>query len=441
MRISPDERLLRAFAAWTGAAVLVLLLPALWPALIGALVLLGVLAAWDAMWLGRDLPILVERRIPERVFVGREAEVALVVFNPAQRPVETIVLDELPSDLAASEPRFTGVIVPPGGSTTLHYRIRPSLRGDRRFGPMIVLARSPLGFLRRRTMAGAGEIVRVYPDATRYLRPEALDPRRVFASLGVRPERARGEGMEFESLRDYVQGDDPRRVDWAASARRGRPVVRLYQHERNHTVMIALDASRLMGTRIGSRTKLDYAMDAALALAYAALASGDRLGMAVFDKSVRAHLAPRAQRGGLGSFVDLLRTVHPQLVEANYQELARHLGTRQRHRALVVILTDFVEADPRALCEPLVIMARRHRVLLVTVRDRMYGALDPAASGLDEPPTAMYRRLVLNDLLGERETTLTALRRQGLQTLDLLPEAITASVLNRYLALRYGHER
>jgi hypothetical protein len=139
--------------------------------------------------------------------------------------------------------------------------------------------------------------------------------------------------------------------------------------------------------------------------------------------------------------VDLLRTVHPQLVEANYQELARHLGTRQRHRALVVILTDFVEADPRALCEPLVIMARRHRVLLVTVRDRMYGALDPAASGLDEPPTAMYRRLVLNDLLGERETTLTALRRQGLQTLDLLPEAITASVLNRYLALRYGHER
>src|SRR5213594_491542 len=209
VRVGPGRRLVRAAAAWTAAAMAVVVWPALWPALAGGLALLGALAAWDLVLLRRRPPLGL-------AFVGRAAEIVLTLENPAREPVSVEVMDEVPADLAAEEPRFTGVLVPPAASVTLRYPIRPSVRGDRRFGPQVALERSPLGWLRRRTVAGADAVLAVYPDATRYLRPEALAPKRVLAAMGVRPSRRRGEGMEFESLRDYVAGDAPRRVDRAA---------------------------------------------------------------------------------------------------------------------------------------------------------------------------------------------------------------------------------
>jgi uncharacterized protein (DUF58 family) len=415
--------------------------PALWPALAGGLGLLGALAAWDLALLRRRPPLGLGRRLPARAFVGRAAEITLTVENPTREPVAVEVIDEVPADLVAEEPRFAGVLVPPAASVTLRCPIRPAVRGDRRLGPLIALEASPLGLFRRRTVAGVGAALAVYPDATRYLRPEALAPNRVLAALGVRPSRRRGEGMEFESLRDYVPGDDPRRVDWAATARRGRLVTRLYQHERNHTVLIALDTSRLMGGRVGARTKLDHAVDGALALAYAALTAGDRVGMVVFDREVRGHLRPRAHRKALGLFVELLRRTEAHAVEADYRTLVRELGARQRRRALVVVLTDFVEADAASLVAPLVLLAGRHRVLLVAIRDRAFETLAPGAASGPDGPLDLYRRLVLDELLREREAALGRLRRGGLETVDLLPEAITAEVLNHYLAIRHGPER
>jgi uncharacterized protein (DUF58 family) len=305
------------------------------------------------------------------------------------------------------------------------------VRGDRALGPVAALERGPLGLLRRRVMAAAGQVVRVYPDTRRFLVPEALSPRKVLASLGVKPSPQRGEGTEFESLRDYVPGDDPRRIDWRATARRGRFVTRLLQHERNHTVMIAVDASRLMGGRIGERTKLDCAVDTALALAWSALHAGDRAGLVVFDREPRHLLEPLARRAHLGAFVDALAPVESRLVEADYRVLVGALLGRGRRRALVVVLTDFAESDASALVTPLALLARRHQVLLVALRDRRF-------LGIEEDARDPYERIVLDDLLQEREETLARLRLQGVHTLDLVSEAVTASVLNRYLALRFG---
>jgi uncharacterized protein (DUF58 family) len=302
-------------------------------------------------------------------------------------------------------------------------------------GPLVVLERAPLGLLRRRTVQDAGAVLAVYPDATRYLRPEALDPTRVLALLGVRPTRRRGDGLEFESLRDYVPGDDPRRVDWAASARRGRLVSRRYQHERHRTVVIAVDASRLMGARIGDRTKLDFAVDAALALAYAGLVAGDRMAMTVFDRRVRGWVPPQQHRARLGAFIELLRTAEPTLTEASHAALVRELSRRQRQRCLVVVLTDFVEVAAEALLEPLAVLGRRHRVLLVALRDPVFAGLRAPAPA-DDVPLGPYRRLALDHLLREREAAMATARRRGLQTLDLAPDEVTAAVLNRYLALR-----
>jgi uncharacterized protein (DUF58 family) len=389
--------------------------------------------------------LVVTRWAPERLRVGSEGQVEIEVSNPGARRVLVDVWDEVPRDLALRDPEFHSIVVEPGEIRRLAYRVSPRVRGDRSFGPVATLARSPLGLLRRRVLAGRGESLCVQPDTSRLLPGEALSPKQVLASLGVKPARQRGEGTEFESLRDYVPGDDPRRIDWRATARRGRLVTRLHQHERNHTVMIALDASRLMGSRVGAgeRTKLDTAVDSALALAWCALQAGDRAGLIVFDRERRLFLEPQAQRAALGAFVASLAPVQSRLVETDYRVLARSLLGRRQKRSLVVILTDFATSDPEALVTPLALLARRHRVLLVALRDRRFDALDPRRARARSPGEKMrgrasrlYERIALDDLLVEREQTLARLRLHGIYTLDLVSEEVTASVLNRYLAMR-----
>jgi uncharacterized protein (DUF58 family) len=431
MRIAPDAALVRVAAGWTALGAVVVVWPWLLPAWCIVLLGIAVLAALDATALAHTVPLAVARILPDRALAGRPAVIALALENPNDRAVVVDVVDELPASIAAVEPHHTALRVAAHAAVTLDEAIVPSGRGDVALGPVIVLERSPGGLWRRRRLDGAGDRLRVYPDASRYLHAEALRPRRVLATLGVRPARDRGTGMEFESLRDYVVGDDVRRIDWPATARRGRPVTRLYQHERNRTVLIALDASRLMAGVVDGRTKLDHAVDAALALAYGAIAAGDRVGMLVFDDQLRAALEP-APRRHLGPFVELLRAVQPRLVEADFVALARALTGKQR-RALVIVLSDFVDAEAVALVEPLAVVARHHRVLFAAIRDRLYATLTPAPG---DDALALYRRLVLDELLADRETTLARLRRAGLETLDLPPERITASVLNAYLAMR-----
>jgi uncharacterized protein (DUF58 family) len=437
--VSPDRRLLTLLGGWVLAAALAVMLPALaLPLALALTVLLGVAVADAALILGART-VGLERRLPERCAVGQSAEIELLLRNPGPRDLALEVFDELPSDLISPDPHFEAVRVAAGSERRLSYRVTPQVRGDRALGPAVVLVPSPFGLFRRRVTASAGEVLPVYPNASRFLRPEALDARRVLASLGVKPHRRRGQGMDFESLREYVPGDDPRRIDWLATARRGRLVTRLFQHERNHTVVIAVDTSRLMGGRSGEgrRTKLDQAIDAALALVYAALAAGDRAGLAVFDRELRAQLSPRSRRADLGVFVDTLRPLQSRLVEADYRVLARSLLVERQKRSLVVILTDFADVDASALLPPLALLARRHRVLVVALRDESFGALDSHAASSAGGGVDLYRRIVLDDLLREREETLSRLRQHGLYTLDLVSEEVTAPVLNRYLALRY----
>jgi uncharacterized protein (DUF58 family) len=433
MNVFPHTRLLAALATLCGLAVPVVLVPGLEPIWLATVVMVAALAIWDAFLLRRAPSLEAERRLPDRLFVGRSADIVVALRNPGSTPVSVDVHEDLPLGLAAENPEYRDVPVDPGAVTTLRYAVTPTRRGNAACGPLLLMQCSPLGLLRRRLLAAAGDVVRVYPDVSRLLRPQTLDPKAILNSLGVRPRRQRGEGMELESLRDYVPGDDPRRIHWAASARRGRPVTRLTQRERHRNLLIAIDASRLMATRVGERTKLDFAADAALVLAYGGLLAGDRVGMLAFDDRVRGLLSPRAHRRELGHFVDLVRELEPRLTEPDFGALTTTLATRQRQHALVVVLTDFVDVDAASLLVPLTALGRRHRLLLVALRDPIFADLD-SDRGADD--LGLYRRLVLDDLLREREQALLSLRRRGVQTLDLPPPQITAAVLNRYLQMR-----
>ncbi len=196
MTIAPDARLLGAVAGWTGLAAATVAVPPLWPALLAGAVLLLGLCLQDALLLWRRPVLVVARRLPERGFVGRPSELALVVENPGPRAVRLDALEELPRELAAEDPEFSGVVVPARDRRELAYPVTPELRGDLELGPAVLLERSPLGLWRRRSLGPTGDVLRVYPDTSRFLRPEALDPKRVLAAIGVKPARQHALGIE-----------------------------------------------------------------------------------------------------------------------------------------------------------------------------------------------------------------------------------------------------
>jgi uncharacterized protein (DUF58 family) len=435
MRLFPTPRAIALGLAWTALALAAVPAGGLAPAL--ALLAGGALAAavWDALQLARLRGPTLHRVLPERAPLGRPAQVALTLSSRDDLPLRADVYEEIARDLAADDPAFRGLSLAPGASVRLCYEVFPRQRGHRPLGRVAVLLRTSLGLVQRRVMFPADRL-RVVPDTSSLLPREALDPRRLLAAMGVKPVRPRGSGMEFESLREYVPGDDVRHIDWRATARRGRTITRAFRHERDHPLVLALDTSRLMGADCGRGNMLDLAVESALALAYTALHHGDRVGIAIFDSELRHFIPPRRSRRALGPLIESLCDIEPRLVEPDYTQLARELSRRQRQQALVVMLTDFANAQETAVRDPLAMLARRHRLLLVALRNPL---LDEVASGADAADDLMrYRRIVSWDLLHDREVALADLRRRSVLTLDATPSDVTPPLLNRYLALRFG---
>jgi uncharacterized protein (DUF58 family) len=431
----PERRLIQAAALWLVGASLCAAWPVLlWPVALALALGVGVTGA-EALALRRRPPLRVRRIVPSRAVIGRRSEIRIRIENASDRPVVVSAEDEWPEDLADASPSFAGVSVGAGSRIELAAPILPRRRGDRPLGRLVVFDRGPLGLLRRRSVDDAAAVVPVFPDARKLMRAAGLDPRELLGRSGLQRSRRRGHGSEFESLREYVVGDDPRHLDWAATARRGRLVTRLFQHERNYTLVIAVDTSRLMAAECADgRTKLDHAVDASLTLALAALARGDRVELVLFDREIRGHVAPRFHRGEVGPIVDLLRRAEPTTVEADYRGLVRGLLTRRRGRALVVVITDFADSETAGIEAPLRLLQKHHRSLIVALRDPIFARLQPGHAAESRDP---FEKLAIDELLLDRELALARMRQAAVQTVDLPPEQVIAPLLNRYLEFRY----
>jgi uncharacterized protein (DUF58 family) len=380
-----------------------------------------------------DPPPSLVRELPGRVVKGRPAAVTYRITSASGGSIW--ILDELPAALGGDLLIEDAALA--AGSTTITREVIPLQRGINDLGPSYVMWNSRLRFLHYRSIAESGGKIAILPPASSPERRAALTHRTIRDELGMRPRPARGEGREFESIREYFPGDDPRHVDWRATARRGRMMVRQYQTERRHTVMVAVDTGRLMAARTEGSSKLDYALDCAIALARASKEFGDRVGFVAFDRELRMLIRPRAGAGGLSGLVEASASLKSAPFETNYRVLADTLAIHQKKRALVIVLTDFVEGSAsRELESYLGVIARRHVVLLAALRDRVLAEIDRRDPEITRD--RLYRRLALQDLVVEREAALARIGRFGAQTLDLDPAEINAPVLNRYLAVRHA---
>jgi uncharacterized protein (DUF58 family) len=421
----PTDRAQRAALVCAVLCVLGVLQP--WAAAVAYLALAVLLAlAVSDLRSGRGAAApSVLRRLPRRARIGEPCTFQYDVVSPRSWQL----LDELPEVLGGDQ-RFG----PFTGARTLEHTLVPSQRGVHPLGPTYLFVRSPLGLFQRRYRFYADDALSVYP-AEVVSDGRGLSSRTLRHELGLRPRRPPGGGAEFESLREYVRDDEPKRIDWRASARARKLMVRNFHVERSHSVMLALDCGRLMGAYVEHSTKLDLALSACMRLTRACSQHGDRVGFMAFDRELRAFVAPQRAAAAASQMLEASLSLVPDARESSYRTLAEVLQQRQKKRALIVVLTDFVEAGSTPELEAyLSTLARRHCVLLVGLRDRLLREVEQAApevAGLD-----VYRRLVLRDLDMSRGAALARITRLGVQTLDLDPAHISAPLLDRYLEIR-----
>jgi uncharacterized protein (DUF58 family) len=447
---------------WLLAAGLLFALPGFFRATWGY----GMLA-WDSLVLlaavldGLRLPlaqqISIERSWSNAPALDSETEIQLAVEHSAQTILECHLVDDLPDALVAA-PATHDLRVFPRIRATLRYKIEPRDRGDVRAGAVYIRYASPLGLVERWAMAPLEQPVRVYPALRQGEDQEIFLARGRQIELQLRRARERGLGRDFESLREYLEGDDLRDVCWTATARRGQLVTRRYQTERSQAVWIVLDAGRLLRGRIlaqsevesahatepvserGSNfdrrghSKLDYACSTAVALAQLALFSGDRVGLLVYGQNVQQRVLPGRGHAHLRQIVEALSQARAELSEADHLRATATLNRWQPRRALILWITDLAETAIRPeVIDGAMQLLHRHVLLFVAMAQPDVAAI---ANARPKNVEEMFRASAAQELTTRRELLLARLRDQGALTLDLDPAQVTSAVLNQYLRVK-----
>jgi uncharacterized protein (DUF58 family) len=400
-------------------------------------------ACLDGMRLPGAKLLTAERNWSNAPALDSEAEVELAIENHGRVIVECLLTDDLPAALAA-EPLQQRLRAFPRVPAKVRYRVTPRERGDCETGYLYIRYRSPLALAERWARAALIQTVRVYPAL------RTSDDQQIFLArsrqidLQLRQARQRGLGRDFESLREYRDGDDLRDICWTATARRGGMITRQYQTERSQAVWIVLDCGRLMRHVRGGHTsdeerttahsKLDYACSTAVALAQLALYSGDRVGLLVYGQTVQQRLLPGRGAAHLRQIIELLAQARVETSEADHLRATAVLNRLQPRRALVLWVTDLAETAMRPeVIDGAMQLLRRHVLLFVAMAQP---EVERIAAARPKSVDEMFRAAAAQEMAGRRELLLARLREQGALTLDLDPEKLTSEVLNQYLTVK-----
>jgi uncharacterized protein (DUF58 family) len=404
-----------------------------WLALAYDLALLAV-AFIDARRSHLPKTVNITREFSGRFAVGAETEVRLNVQNGGTKPISLVVKDEYPPQMKLSGLREASLRVEGQSSVALIYGLKPPRRGRFEFGQIAVRFLSRWNLVWSETRVGEPMAVKVYPNMRRAREAElkALGARSLVASH--RKTSWRGEGREFESLRDYVRGDELRHISWTATARRGKLTTRQYQIERDQTILIAIDGGRLMTARIEQETKLDSAVHAALALMSAAARAGDNAGLLVFGRKIKSFLVPSRGRDHMDAALEALYAVEPEMIEPSYSRAFEFIAANSKRRSLVVLLTDLVDEEgSKELLTSLRLLRPRHLPLVVTIADR---DLKAVVSRVPETAKDLFTQSVAEEIMHLREAALRLVESQGGLALDVTAAALAPALLEKYLQVK-----
>lgn len=428
----PAPHLLWLLLGWTALGVLASLAwlaLSTWLIVGGVLALLALLDGWR-LW--RMPSPQVQRDVAAVMPLGPEARVSLRVGLTSARAQTLRLHDMHPGGWPVrGMPRELTVM--PGSDTVLDYAVTPSNRGQFAFEGCHVQMRSPWFGWTTRRVVGESSTVRVYPNFASLAELAGLSVELASRSVGARLQRRRGEGTEFQELRDYRVGDSLRKIDWKATARSSRLISRQYRDERNQQVVLMLDCGRRMLAQDDQLAHFDHVLNASLALASIALRQGDAVGMLACTGQQQRWLPPQQGHGGMDMLLGAGYDLQAVPLVTDYLAAASALQAHQQRRALVVVITNVRDEDDTELRMAVSMLSRRHLVMLVSLREL---AIDQAAADAGDDLEGSIRSASAMHYLAERERVHEALRREGVNTLDVSCSELSGALIERYLSVK-----
>ncbi len=425
------------------SALAILLLPPGWRVSVGLFQVSGAFLVVNAALIflvGLDLLLAaspakldVQRIHPSSVTIGHEANLTWEVGQQRGRPGPVWLVDDLAPSLAA-DTRRVKLRVPARGVATARTRMRPKRRG--RFQPSEVVLRTagPLQLAYRQRRRFVPTRLRILPAFRSAKTAELVLRKARILEVGLRSAKGRGGGTEFDSLRELTPDDETRRIDWAATARSGRTIVRTFRAERNQTVLVLLDTGRVTAGRVEDVPRVEHAMDGAMLLAELATGLGDKMGLLAFDRTVHTTLEPSNSRSQRSRVTEALFDIQPALAEADYRAVMQHVLGRYRRRSLLILLTELGDEEVDQFLLPSIpLLVRTHLLVIAAVRDP---ELDRWAVEPSEGEEGAFLRAAAISEIKARQRTAAKLKAKGAIVLDHPPETFAAALGDAYLGAK-----
>ncbi len=390
--------------------------------------------AWISGLLAPDWKGLrVRRKMDPVLSVRTSNKVTLFIENDGDHTITARIRDEVPPAFESTN-REWQVTIEPGDEIERSYSVKPFERGSDFFRGTFLRIQCPFGLVVRDVKLSTSQPVRVYPNVLALREFDLLKQKGRLREIGIRRSRMRGLGTEFESLREYSEGDDYRKIDWKASARSGKVVVRQFEQERNQSVMLVIDVGRHMLSEVNGVRKLDHALDAILMLTHAAAIAGDQVGLLVFSDTVRRYIPPRKGRTQVGQIIEALHDQVAEPLESDARGAFAYLGSRWKRRSLVVAFTDLEDASrARDLMVALGPLTKRHLVLMARVGDGRIGEV-LASRTLTERD--MYKKSAAILLQEDRKEAESVLSAAGVHNLEAEPQELAAALVSFYFMVK-----
>ncbi|NVO29849.1 DUF58 domain-containing protein [Hymenobacter lapidiphilus] len=406
-----------------------------------ALGLLALLTLLDAALLyGTGGGVFGRRVLGDKLANGSDNDVAIYLESRYRFPISTETIDEVPHQFQRRDVLFRA-LVQPGETSVIRYQLRPTKRGEYEFGALNVYVASPLGLVRRRFRFDENRMVPVYPSFLQMRQYELLAASNRLTEVGVKRIRRVGQSLEFDQIRPYVPGDDPRRINWKATARRATTpeatdalAVNHYQDERAQQVYCLIDKGRVMRMPFEGLSLLDYAINATLVVSNIALRKHDKAGLITFSHQPGAMVPADRRSGQLRQLLEVLYRQKTKYLETDYERLYLTVRHQIRQRSLLILFTNFETLYGMQRQLPyLRRLAKSHLLLVVFFENTELSAyLNAPATTTQE----VYNQTVAEKFAQEKRQIVRELNQYGIHSLLTAPQNLTANTINKYLEFK-----
>lgn len=398
-----------------------------------ALVALTVAVVVDALNLYIRVNLSAHRECAERFSNGDDNQVVLHVKNNSSQQIGLTIIDELPPEFQKRDFKIKETVAPKG---TIHtpYNLRPTHRGEYHFGNILVYATTRIGLVQRRFTCGHPSMVKVYPSYVMLRKYELLAISNHLTEMGIKRIRRAGNNTDFEQIKDYVQGDEYRRINWKASARRTHLMVNVYENERSQQIFSLIDKGRLMQQAFNGMTLLDYAINASLVLSYVAIHRQDKAGLVTFADKFDSFIKAERHTLQMKRIMECLYNQHTTFGESDYSMLCPNINKLVGKRSMLMLYTNFTDfSSLRRQLPYLRMLNRRHRLLVVFFDDP---ELHEFANSPQKREIDYFEHVIAEKMIYDRRLIVSTLLQNGIYSLLTTPERLSVDVINKYIEMK-----